>query len=572
MSILVVGIILLSAILANATAQPLTDPTGDLLDSDGKPAVGESYLDIIESSLSQDSNNFVGTIKLNGNVPSKTSDPSVFIEWSLMIDSDRNPSTHPWGLGVEGLYSWPLTTNDIGVDYMVELCADDSGPWSRIFDGPRDSNRGGNAKVQGNTITLVFSPSDIGGSTNFDYVVLVRKYGQGGAPEALEIFDKAPNSGHYSFRATVGATQTATTSALSEQGLPSVPMEFAHATVYYNEGNQGRAKNIGEAFEYAYDHLQEDFPYAPSKFRIYIYRTQDDLLRGLVAFSGFSPGDADYFKNGGAPRPLSYVMHVNPSFDWTTVTHELTHTFIEEYSGKAYRSIKWLDEGLADREGWKIVLENVAHRQEATDFKQYRWEKYVELKSSTQGLYPLGALTTETQWSALYAHESQYSYAEGFVVVSYLISTFGQDRVLEILKRVQAGESASYAVKDILGKNETEILDAVKKAPQSVIFQVITTTTSPGTTTARVESSTMTSTVSVTTTRQVLTTATLESVTTQESLVTAQSTQQGTSTLPSTELILLGAVIAAVAAVAVIVTRSRKKAAPSLNSSLGAFD
>jgi hypothetical protein len=96
-SIFVVGLILLSAILTNATAQSTTDPVGDLLDSDGKPAAGESYLDIIEVSLSQDGNNFVGTIKLSGNVPSKTSDPSVFIEWSLMIDSDRNPDTHPWG-------------------------------------------------------------------------------------------------------------------------------------------------------------------------------------------------------------------------------------------------------------------------------------------------------------------------------------------------------------------------------------------------------------------------------------------------------------------------------------------
>jgi transglutaminase/protease-like cytokinesis protein 3 len=177
-------------------------------------------------------------------------------------------------------------------------------------------------------------------------------------------------------------------------------------------------------------------------------------------------------------------------------------------------------------------------------------------------LYPLSALTTGDQWSSLYHQEGQHIYAEAFVVVSYVVSTFGQDRVLEILKQVRAGESASYAVKDTLGKNETEILDAVKKAPQSVIFEVTTTTTSLVTTTARVESSTMTSTVSVTTTQQALTTAALESVTTQKSLVTAPSAEQGTSTQFPTELILAGAVIVVMVAVSVIVIRSRKKRSP----------
>lgn len=558
MSILAVGVILLSAILVNAAAQPLTDPTGDLLDSEGKPTAGEPYLDIIEVGLSQDGNNFVGTIKFNDNVPSKTSDPSVFIEWSLMIDSDRNPSTHPWG-------SWPLTVNDIGVDYMVELCADGSSRWGRIYDGPHDTLRGGNAKVQGNTITVTFSPSDIGGSTNFDYVALIRKYGQAGAPDALSVFDKAPNSGHYAFQATVNVTQTTTTTALSEQRLPSLPMEFTHATVYYNKGNEARARDMGDAFEYAYDHLEQDFPASPSgKFKLYVYKTRADLIQGLIAFSGMSPSQAEWYRQTGAtPRPIRNIMHVSPNFGWHDVAHELTHTFIQEYSGDAYWQIKWLDEGLAGYEEWRCVLTDRAHSKEAEEFRQNSWQAFSELKTRG-GPYPLNELTTDSQWTKLMeGGKSWYIYSEAFVVVAYLSSTYTPNKVIPILKKVEVGIAPPEAVKTVLGTTQEEILDAVGKASQSAIFQVSTATTTLVTTTSIIGLSTVTSTAPATTTQEPLTTTSPTSATTQEASVATRSTEEGTSTQPPTELMLAGAVVVAVAAVGVIVVRSRKKTSSS---------
>ena len=284
---------------------------------------------------------------------------------------------------------------------------------------------------------------------------------------------------------------------------------------------------------------------------VYVYRTQADLVQGLISFSLFSVSSANFFKNGGAPRPLNYVMHVSPEFDWTTVTHELTHTYIEEYSGRAYRSIKWLDEGLASLEGWKCVLENPAHRQEAIDRKNWDWQKYVELKS-TKGLYPLSELTDEYQWSALWAKESQYIYPEAFVVVSYLVSTYGQSRVLEILELVYDRWPASDAVKAVLGKNETEVIDAVKKAPQPAIFNMTAMTVAVSSTASIFVTTSQTSITRVVTTSQTWMTAIGQTATT-------PPTGQTVAAYIPRDLILIGLAIVAAAVGAVVVVHHKKR-------------
>jgi len=178
--------------MSSVIGQSYIDPRGDLLDKNRNPTTGEPYLDIIEITLVSSGSEYVGTIKLDGDVPSKTADPSIFIEWDFMLDTDKNPNTSPWGRA-------PLLVNDIGVDYMVRLCLLGDDRWGEIYDGLKNSFYGIDSYVADNQIKLTFSPEDIRGSTCFDFVVLVRKYGNKGAPDALLIFDKAPGEGHFRF-------------------------------------------------------------------------------------------------------------------------------------------------------------------------------------------------------------------------------------------------------------------------------------------------------------------------------------------------------------------------------------
>ncbi len=145
--------------------------------------------------------NIAVTITVAGNIPSQL-DSSTFIEWDLMIDADRNSVTSPWTTG--SLAGNQMVINGLGPDYMVRyyvMASTNSG--GQIWDGTTRKNSAASVPVQinGNQITLTFSPSDIGGSTDFYFVVLVRN--QGGPPDftQLLLFDKAPNTGYYEYKA-----------------------------------------------------------------------------------------------------------------------------------------------------------------------------------------------------------------------------------------------------------------------------------------------------------------------------------------------------------------------------------
>ena len=173
------------------------------------------YVDIVGSEVSMSGGSYNGTIVLAGNVPSTTNTSSVWIEWDIMIDSDRNPATNEWcTTPCTTIYS--SATNGIGVDYVVRYGLQGIQGGGEIFDG-----RTGNwvnlstYNVARNEIQLYWNPSDIGGPTVFNFVVLVRVYGNGGASNSMELFDKAPNSGYYQF-------QGGNVSAVPELTMPSI--------------------------------------------------------------------------------------------------------------------------------------------------------------------------------------------------------------------------------------------------------------------------------------------------------------------------------------------------------------
>jgi hypothetical protein len=138
-------LILLLLNIASVHCISLTDQEGDLLDKNGKPTTDESYLDIIEADLELVDDNFVGLIRLKGDIPSKINESDIFVEWDFMIDADKKPSTSPWG-------HMPLLVNDLGVDYMVRLCLQDDKRWAQIYNAPQNDWFGIDSEISGNTI------------------------------------------------------------------------------------------------------------------------------------------------------------------------------------------------------------------------------------------------------------------------------------------------------------------------------------------------------------------------------------------------------------------------------------
>lgn len=346
-------------------------------------------------------------------------------------------------------------------------------------------------------------------------------------------------------------------------------MSFTHATVYYNQGTEGRAKYIGAAFDYAYDYLRgQGFPTPRQSFALYVYTHRNDLIQGLVSISGVSQTQADWYRRTGAtPGPgcnsSLCVQHIDPSFKWAEVTHELTHGFVWQYTDYASNYyIKWLDEGLAQTEAWRCLSTNPSHLTEARQLRDNAWATFLEMK--TRGsLIKLSEMTYYEQWTNFIdVDQSRYSYSEAFVVAAYLVSTHGQGRVLQVTKSVQQTANASDALERVLGESGDGILDKVKKAPQPVIFQVPTITTTLVTTTSTVTSYTMNSTTLATTTQPLIpriTTIRVSGNITQQLMTVSHSTEEVTAARTTTSPVLVAGIIIVMTTIGMIVLYRRKR-------------
>jgi len=165
------------------------DPVGDLFNSKGSPTTGEGSLDIAGVELACEESGYVARINLLGTLPTSVPDPSVFIEWDLLIDSDRNANTRSWG-------PFALIDNGLGVEVLIRACLSSDGYTGHALTWP-----GGNETysaidyaVDDGVIELHFDQFLIGTPAAFDYVVAVRKY-VGNQMTA----DKSPDRGHATF-------------------------------------------------------------------------------------------------------------------------------------------------------------------------------------------------------------------------------------------------------------------------------------------------------------------------------------------------------------------------------------
>ena len=442
---MIVGGVWYYILLHEVAEAKATDPTGDLFDKDGKPSTGERYLDIVESQISLQNDTYFVTIKVDGPLPMNLTDPSIFVEWDVFIDSDLDPSTGwAWSQADIG-WEISLIANDIGPEHLLRMGTWPSRPGVFLGENIRENGMRGfiGYQVDGDVIELHFPKEIIGSPASFNYVIAVRKHGEGGAPHALLVADKAPQQGHYVFHA-----QYVDRGIVPRESFAM--LESEHAVILYQDGDDDyivrRAAEIAEGFELTHMVIGEDIPAYPAQdFTIYIYRSQGELLEGLVEYSYFPPELIEFFRKIGPPRPFNYVMHITKDCQQMTVAHEVTHTFIEEFSGNAYLSAKWLDEGLAEYESYRFGLRS-KYNQSAEMWKYAKMNAVHNLCDQGR-LYTLGSISTEQQWGDLMTEGyTTEIYAQAFAFVEYLCQTYRTDRCLSILRFIQEGQDHELLV------------------------------------------------------------------------------------------------------------------------------
>jgi len=206
--VLLVAISLLHINPSAAPALPFADLVGDTFDRRGLPVATDPYVDMVEVEVSQLGADYSARVKMNGPLPHSLSDPSIFIEWAILVDIDQNPATRNWG-------PWTLMDNGIGVDGLVRLTLGPRGADYRadIYDPAKRKGWPIEFKIDGSTVILKYNSSYVAIPRVFDYVFVVRifgEYGRGGAERAC---DKVPNQGYFTFSEGKAALRGFTTTA-----------------------------------------------------------------------------------------------------------------------------------------------------------------------------------------------------------------------------------------------------------------------------------------------------------------------------------------------------------------------
>ena len=204
-------------------------------------------------------------------------------------------------------------------------------------------------------------------------------------------------------------------------------------TIYWYKGDESFAQEIMATAQQALARLANDTgAYLERPIRIYLYANARDLQGAMIYPQEWTGGAAftryDTITIGIAPSNLQWGKRA--------IAHELTHLVIHQITLNPYGGLPtWLDEGLA------MYTEGVLSSQFTTQLNRAIAE---------DGLISVRSLSSP--FSA-YADEAVLAYAQSYSVVEFLISNYGQDKMLELLDTFREGSGYDAALEKVYGFN-----------------------------------------------------------------------------------------------------------------------
>lgn len=204
-------------------------------------------------------------------------------------------------------------------------------------------------------------------------------------------------------------------------------------TLRWYEGNQGFAQNLMSAAQQALARLAADTGARPERpITMYIYANSQDLQGAMIAPQEWVGGGA--FTGFGI-----LALGIAPAqLDWGkgALAHELTHLVIHEMTDNPYSGLPtWLDEGLAMHSEGPITASNLNM-----------------IKSAAANNALISVRSLSSPFSA-YPELAYLSYAESQSIVEFMLTSYGQARMLDLLKTFREGATYDGALQKIYGFN-----------------------------------------------------------------------------------------------------------------------
>jgi hypothetical protein len=204
-------------------------------------------------------------------------------------------------------------------------------------------------------------------------------------------------------------------------------------TLYWYRGDDSFAGELMTAVQEALTRLADNTGAEIEKpVKFYIYANSSDL-QGSMIFPQEWTGGVAFTRYGVIAIGIGTSRG---EIEWgkLTVAHELTHLVIHQLTFNPYNDLPtWLDEGLA------MVSEGALDEQFTSALSQ----------AKSQGSL-ISVRSLASPFSA-YAGESVLAYAESYEVVQYLIDTYGQTKMFELLNTFAQGSGYDEALLKVYG-------------------------------------------------------------------------------------------------------------------------
>ncbi|MFC2032882.1 peptidase MA family metallohydrolase [Chloroflexota bacterium] len=204
-------------------------------------------------------------------------------------------------------------------------------------------------------------------------------------------------------------------------------------TIYWYEGKQSFAQELMATAHQALARLRKDTGAYPEKpIRVYVYALSQDLQGSMIYPQEWTGGVA-------FTRYDTLAAGISPgNLDWgrEAIAHELTHLVIHQITFNPYSDLPvWLDEGLAMRTQGPLGPP---------------YTNYINKAITEDSLISVRSLASP--FSAR-TEQSYLSYAQSYSLVEFLISQYGQSKMLELLTTFKQGSNYDDALEKVCGFN-----------------------------------------------------------------------------------------------------------------------
>jgi len=202
-------------------------------------------------------------------------------------------------------------------------------------------------------------------------------------------------------------------------------------TIYWYQGEQSFAQEIMATAQQALSRLAEDTgAHLERPVKMYIYASPNDLQGAMIYPQEWTGGVAftrfGVIAIGIAPGDLGWGKRA--------IAHELAHLVIHQVTLNPYGDLPtWLDEGLAMYAEGELSPEYDAYLRRAVVE-----ERLISVRSLSS---PFSA----------YAEEAVLAYAQSYSLVEFLIASYGQEKMLELLNTFREGSTYDGALKEVYG-------------------------------------------------------------------------------------------------------------------------